>query len=286
MTLAELQKDYWDKLSKVYDDREAKAITRIVFEKILELDAYKLSLERFRIISSDQQFRFNEILTRLLTHEPIQYILGEADFLGLKFIVNEHVLIPRSETEELVHWIISDFIPKATERIPDFKILDIGTGSGCIPISLAKKILSGNIEATDISDEALKVAEENNRILQTKVKFIKHDILKEGFSSDTYNIIVSNPPYISLKGKNSLAENVLMFEPHLALFASKEDDLIFYKRIAEVALGGLKPSGKLFFEINEAKGNEVVGMLESLGYKDIDLKKDLSGKNRMIKALK
>ncbi len=282
MTVAELQKQFWDKLSKVYDEREARAITRMVLEEILELDTHKLSLERFRILTSHQHVLLSEILERLLTHEPVQYILGRADFFGLKFNVNRHVLIPRPETEELVDWIVSDF----ASRTSDLRILDIGTGSGCIPISLAHKFPSAFVEATDVSEDALEVAEENNRLNDTKVKFLKHDILNEDLLANTYDIVISNPPYISLEEKTFMAENVLKFEPHLALFAPGEDSLIFYRRIAEKAFHALKPFGKLFFEINEAKGKEVIELMEGFGFTNIELRKDLSGKERMVKGEK
>ncbi|MES2622193.1 MAG: peptide chain release factor N(5)-glutamine methyltransferase [Bacteroidota bacterium] len=280
--MAELQKQFWDKLSKVYDEREARAITRMVLEEILELDTHKLSLERFRILTSHQHVLLSEILERLLTHEPVQYILGRADFFGLKFNVNRHVLIPRPETEELVDWIVSDF----ASRTSDLRILDIGTGSGCIPISLAHKFPSAFVEATDVSEDALEVAEENNRLNDTKVKFLKHDILNEDLLANTYDIVISNPPYISLEEKTFMAENVLKFEPHLALFAPGEDSLIFYRRIAEKAFHALKPFGKLFFEINEAKGKEVIELMEGFGFTNIELRKDLSGKERMVKGEK
>lgn len=279
MTLAELQKNYRDKLSEIYDEREARAITKIVLEKVLELQTHKISLERFRLLTSHQQDLLNKILERLFTHEPVQYVLQEADFCGLKFKVNSSVLIPRPETEELVEWVASEF--RTTDL--GFRILDIGSGSGCIPVSLAKRNSNIIIEGLDISEDALKVAEENSHIHQANVKFKKLDILNENLPDDYYDVIVSNPPYISLSEKNSLAENVLKYEPHLALFAT-EDDLIFYKRIAEQAAKALKPNGKLFLEINAAKGEEVKRILAQNNFKNIELRKDMSGKDRMVKG--
>jgi len=279
VTLAELQKNYRDKLSEIYDEREARAITKIVLEKVLELQTHKISLERFRLLTSHQQDLLNKILERLFTHEPVQYVLQEADFCGLKFKVNSSVLIPRPETEELVEWVASEF--RTTDL--GFRILDIGSGSGCIPVSLAKRNSNIIIEGLDISEDALKVAEENSHIHQANVKFKKLDILNENLPDDYYDVIVSNPPYISLSEKNSLAENVLKYEPHLALFAT-EDDLIFYKRIAEQAAKALKPNGKLFLEINAAKGEEVKRILAQNNFKNIELRKDMSGKDRMVKG--
>ena len=199
----------------------------------------------------------------------------------MKFKVNQHVLIPRPETEELVEWVISYF----GLRTLDFKILDIGTGSGCIPISLAKKFPSAQIEAIDVSEEALEIAADNNRANGTQVNLYKLDILSENLIVNKYDIIVSNPPYIAEDEKTNLAENVLLFEPHLALFAP-DDALIFYNRISELAISALKPNGKLFFEIHESKGEEVVSLMKAAGFRNIELKKDMSGKNRMIKGEK
>lgn len=280
MTLADIQKKYWDELSIVYDDREARAITKIVLEKILDLQSHKLFLERFRILTTYQVETLNQIITRLLTHEPVQYVLEEADFFGFKFKVNQHVLIPRPETEELVDWIQSSMVNGQPV------ILDIGTGSGCIPISIARKFPEVNIEAVDISEEALMVANENNQLNETQVKFYKLDILNEELTANKYDIIVSNPPYISLTEKDTLAENVLKFEPHLALFAATKDDLIFYRRISEQAIRALKSNGKLFFEIHHTKGEEIVAVMQTFGFKNIELRKDLSGNYRMVEGVK
>ena len=286
MTLAELQKIFWQELSTIYDEREARTITKIVFENKLELQAHQMAFERFRILTQEQEKELNKILKRLLTHEPLQYVLEEADFYGLKFKVNKSVLIPRPETEELVEWMLSEVRSPKSEVRSEIHVLDIGTGSGCIPISLSKNFSLANIEGCDISEDALQVAEENNRRFQTSVKFFKHDILSENLSVNKYDIIVSNPPYISLNEKEAMRSNVLDFEPHLALFVSSDDDLIFYRKIAEQALVALKPNGKLFFEINEAKGKEMVELLNDFGFTNSELRKDLSGKDRMVKAEK
>lgn len=279
MTIAEIQKIFWDKLSEVYDLQEAKAITKIALEKILELDSLKLSLDRFRILTEPQKQTLNGILERLILLEPAQYVLGEAHFYGLILKVNQHVLIPRPETEELVEWVLSE-----TKENPSVSILDIGTGSGCIAVSLSQKMPSTIVHATDISIEALSVANQNNLRHKTSVDFKLHDILTQKLPANAYDIIVSNPPYISQQEGKYMADNVLNYEPHTALFAQGDDVLIFYRRISELALKALKPGGTLFFEINASKGIEVAALLEQKGFKSIELRKDMSGKPRMVRA--
>lgn len=283
MTISEIQKEYWQALSPVYGDREAKSITKLVFEKELDLSSTKLSFERYRLITQPQQQNLQDILKRLLQHEPVQYVLGEADFFGLVFKVNKHVLIPRPETEELVEWSIALAKILPAENL---HMLDIGTGTGCIPISLAKSLPTSNIEGCDVSEEALGVAKDNNTLLKTRVKFFKLDILNESLPDGSYDLIVSNPPYIAQSEKTDMAPHVLNFEPHLALFAPTEDALIFYKVIARKAFAALKKSGILLFEIHAGKGVEVVDIMQQAGYQNIELRKDLSGKNRMVKGIK
>ncbi len=276
MTLAEIQKTYWDKLAAIYDSREARALTKIVFEKVFELQAHKLSLERFRIVSYNQRTQLEEILNRLLTYEPVQYVLNEADFYGFKFKVNASVLIPRPETEELIEWIQEEV------KGADVSLLDIGTGSGCIPVTLAKQNPLALIDAVDISAAALAVAEENNRLHHTNVKFSQLDILTGTLPTDKYDIVVSNPPYILPSEKAGMEPNVLKYEPHMALFTPHDDALIFYRVICNKALAALKTGGKLFFEINTANGTRVVELMVNAGYKNVALRKDLSGKDRMV----
>jgi release factor glutamine methyltransferase len=282
VTIAEYQKVYYDKLSKVYDDREARSLTRIVFENILSLETYKLSAERFRILTTHQTIELDDILKRLISYEPVQYILEEADFFGLKFKVNRHVLIPRPETEELVAWIIESM---PASKMP-LTVLDIGTGSGCIPVSLSKKYPAAKIEAVDISADALQVAKENNQLNNTSVQFICKDILSAKLPDAYYDIIVSNPPYIAISEQNTMLQNVLMYEPHLALFVSDDDALIFYRTIAKHARSSLKPGGLLFFEINEAKGAAMLALMQEYEFEEIELRPDLSGKSRMIRGRK
>jgi len=267
----------------MYGEREAKSITKLVLETELELSSVHLTFERFRLLTQPQQQKLQLILERLMKHEPVQHILGEADFYGLRFKVNKNVLIPRPETEELVEWAIS--LVKIT-RGEGLHILDIGAGTGCIPIALAKTLTLGSITACDVSEDALQLAAENNVLNATNVRFFKLDILIEPLTEDSYDLIISNPPYIAQSEREDLAPHVINFEPHLALFAPTEDALIFYKAIAKKASSALKNGGILLLEINEAKGPEVVQLLAGLGYREIELRKDMSGKDRMVKGIK
>ena len=283
MTISEIQKQFRDSLSPYYGEREAKAITKLVLETKLELNPTQLSFERFRLVTQQQQQNLNAILERLLKNEPVQYVLGEADFFGLRFKVNEHVLIPRPETEELVQWAI-ELIKDNSIQQP--KILDIGTGSGCIPIALAQNLAGSIVEACDVSGAALQVAVENNSRNQTAASFFKLDVLKEEIPSQSYDLIISNPPYIAQHEKSEMAAHVLNFEPHLALFVPNENAFVFYQAISKKAEKSLRPGGLLLFEINEAGGAEVVSLMEKAGYVSVELKKDLSGRDRMVKGMK
>ena len=281
MTISEQQKIYSERLSTIYSPGETKSIIRLVFEKVLQANALHLSLDRFRILTTDQTDKLNKILQRLLTHEPVQYVLGEADFCGLKFKVNNEVLIPRPETEELVQWITGLQIADRGLRI-----LDVCSGSGCIAISLAKRFPNAIIEGCDISDGALEVARENNSLNQTNVNFFKLDILKEQLPENTYDLMVSNPPCITQGERNTIEANVLEYGPHLALFAPAGNDLIFYSEIGSKAIRALKGGGQLFFEINEFKGAEVIDLLRRTGFKEVTLRKDINQTDRMVQALK
>lgn len=283
MTISEWQKLYREKLEPLYGDREARSITRLVFEKILAVNATQLSFDRFRIVTVAQQEQLEAILSRLLTAEPVQYVLGEADFCGFTFKVNSQVLIPRSETEELVHWILSDL--KERKADSEIRMIDIGTGSGCIPIALSVKYPQAKVEGIDISNEALEVAVANNLLHQTAVQFRYADILKEHLPANAYDIIVSNPPYITESEKDTLADNVLNHEPHLALFAP-QDGLVFYRRIAANAFVALQSGGAIYFEIHAEKGEEVKAILQQAGFNKIELRKDMNGNDRMVKASK
>ena len=219
------------------------------------------------------------MVDRLLQYEPIQYIIGKTEFYGLPFSVNNNVLIPRPETEELVELILNN-----TDRNKELTILDIGTGSGAIAISLAYHLPNANIEAWDISPKALDTASENARINDVKVNFQEVDVLDNITSSQTYDIIVSNPPYVLEEEKAEMEKNVLDYEPHLALFVPNHDALRFYRRIAQIGKQLLNPSGMLYYEINRAKGEETKDMLLKMGYQNIEVIKDIFGNDRIAKA--
>jgi len=219
--------------------------------------------------------RIKQIIAELKTNKPIQHIIGETEFFGLKFNVNEHTLIPRPETEELVQWILEHEFSSA---------LDIGTGSGCIPIALMKN-KDAEISAIDVSESALLVAKENAKINEVEINFLLQDILKTT-TLPMMDVIISNPPYVLDKEKELMLDNVLANEPHLALFVPNNNPLLFYKKIAELAFISLSKNGFLFFEINERFGKETVAMLSAIGFVDIELKKDINDKDRMIKATK
>ena len=220
---------------------------------------------------------FTEIMERINRREPIQYILGKAEFYERQFVVNKAVLIPRPETELLVRSIINDRVSAPT-------ILDIGTGTGCIAITLALEIPSSQVYAIDISDDALTVAKQNAQNLKAKVHFSKSDILKDELKNHRFDVIVSNPPYITQAEKIDMKTNVLDFEPRLALFVSNEDPLIFYKAIAKKGKSFLKPRGKVHVEINERFGSDVSDLFMSEGYTNIQIIKDLDGKDRIVMA--
>lgn len=279
MTIAEQQKIYREALSAIYDEREARTVTQLVLEEVLALNPLKISLDRYRLLTTDQQEVLAGILERLLTCEPVNYILGEADFFGLKFKVDSNVLIPRPETEELVDWILQE-----NSSRKDIHIIDLGTGSGCIPVSISYKMPDAVVEGIDISEGALGVAQRNNELNKTAVQFRRFDILNEELPANTYDIIVSNPPYITKAEGPEMLPNVMKFEPHLALFTEDEDGMVFYRSIAQQAIKALKPGGKLYFEINAANGEAVVNLLKQAGFKHIELKQDLSGRDRMVRA--
>ncbi len=267
-----------DQLSKIYPKEEIAGITKLIFEKILKLSGIQLHLQKDDVISAANLAEIKDIVNQLVQFKPIQYILGESHFYGLTFKVTESVLIPRSETEELVDWIIQDY----TELAP--KILDIGTGSGCIPISLLLHIPKASAEAWDISEQALLVANGNAINNKIEVNFRHIDLFKASEEPSKYDVIVSNPPYVTDGEKGLMHQNVLDYEPHNALFVPDQDPLLFYAKIAELALIDLKPNGHLYFEINEQFGQEISELLSSKGYVNLVLKKDLNGKDRMIKA--
>ena len=281
MKTGELEAIYQLELETLYDGEEAKALFSLAAEHVLALSPTRLRMERDTDVTFIHEQQLLSILNDLPLGKPLQYILGEAHFYGLVFKVNEHVLIPRPETEELVDWIIAD--SNLQFAVGDIKILDIGTGSGCIPVTLKKHLPQAQVSTLDVSAEAITVARQNAMQKGVEVDFIEADILS--FKSELkFDVIVSNPPYIRLLEKEEMHENVLANEPHLALFVSDEDPLIFYKAIASFAQTNLNPGGKLYFEINEYLGEETVDMLDDKGFKNIELRKDMQGKDRMVRC--
>jgi len=268
-------------LEGLYHTRETESMAYILLEYVLNYSKTQIRLNKAEDISEDHFKQIETYTQELKTCKPIQYILGETEFYDLTFKVNEHTLIPRQETEELVHAIINE------NQLEGLHILDIGTGSGCIPISLAKNSQNTLVSSADISVEAIKIAKENALVNLVDINFFHRDILNwKKFNWDNFDIIVSNPPYVTEAEKNKMDKNVLDHEPHTALFVSDHDPLIFYRAIAEFALLHLKNNGKLYFEINESLGNEMVNLLEQKGFNSICLKSDINGKNRMISAIK
>ncbi|MDR7128432.1 release factor glutamine methyltransferase [Algoriphagus sp. 4150] len=273
-TFQELLSSWAEKLTD-YDKQEAESIVSWLFE-------HHLGWRKSDLLNDADEASFPpkilEDLGRLKTGEPIQYIIGKGPFYGRDFFVSPATLIPRNETEELVHLIIKEN-PKA-----GLKLLDIGTGTGCIPISLALEMNDPEVYAVDISEEALAIARKNGDALGAEVIFSKCDILSELPEVGELDILVSNPPYIPEQEKSEMHKNVLDFEPGLALFVSDGDPLIFYRIIAGKGKQLLKRGGKLYFEINEKYGKEVVGLVEDLGFSEVKVLKDLNGKDRIVVA--
>lgn len=283
MIIKDFKDHLYQTLSPLYDVDEINGIYARLLEHLFNFGRAEAVLQYTLLLDQKQQTFAKEAIARLKKSEPIQYILGYTDFCGLRFNVCPDVLIPRPETEELIYWITSQFEKNTTKRL---QILDIGTGSGCIAVSLAKLLPNTEVSAMDISGEALHIAQENARNNQVLVHFIKADILKTDSLETTFDIIVSNPPYVLLHQKLQMQQNVLNFEPHRALFVPDINPLIFYEKITDLAREHLNINGTLFFEINEAFAGEVQDLLAAKGFMDIQLKADLYGKNRMIKGKK
>jgi release factor glutamine methyltransferase len=268
-------------LSAIYDAGEAESFFYLILEDKLQLKRIDLALNPDLTISDDEVQLWNTILEQLKKEIPIQYLLGKTSFYGLEFAVNSNVLIPRPETEELVEWIIQS--QKLEVGGESLKVLDIGTGSGCIAISLAKNIANAQVFAIDVSEKALATAQKNAEINEVNVAFLLKNILETEDLGQQFNIIVSNPPYVRELEKKEIKKNVLDNEPHLALFVDDNDALIFYRKIAELAQKNLAPNGQLFFEINQYLGKEMIELLEKMGFKNIELKQDIYGNDRMMK---
>ena len=278
----------WQRLTPLYETSEAKAIIRWVLDVRFGLSMADILCGKINELSANDQKELETILQRLEKGEPVQYIIGEADFCGRQFHVAPDVLIPRPETEELCRWIT-----QRDGNLPSvLSVLDIGTGSGCIAITLALEMPKAKVTAWDISDEALRIAQENAHALGAEVFFEKQDILNHSLStflfplSSKYSLIVSNPPYIQPKERDGMAKNVLDYEPHQALFTPEDQPIIFYQRIGDFAWQSLKTGGELYFELNPLTANDVHDYLCGLGFTDIEIRQDQFGKQRFLKATK
>ncbi len=282
MTTRESYIDFLQKLKDVYEEQEAANIADWVFENVLHLKRWERR-ENPKTVTAQQSSQLEKYLDDLLKHKPVQYVLNEAWFYKMKFFVDESVLIPRPETEELVSWVIDEV--RSSQYYTKFKILDIGTGSGCIAISLKKELRNIYVTAIDTSQKALAVAKKNADTMQAEIDFCAVDFLNENLwdSFNKYDVIVSNPPYIPEKEKDNIAKNVLAFEPAIALFVPNDDSFIFYQNIAKFGKSHLKKNGKIFVEIHENYSAEVRKIFNEYNYKT-EIRKDIYGKERMIKA--
>ncbi len=281
-TISETIKEIKTQLIDLYDEKEIESFIYLIFDHLLKYTKFDIHLKKEEKIKIETEKKINKITEGLKKHTPIQYILGYSEFYDLKFEVNPHTLIPRPETEELVDLIINENQNKGAN------ILDIGTGSGCIAISLAKNMPSAKVSALDISVGAIETARKNAKNNNISIDFILMDIFNITQHNFTikYDIIVSNPPYVRESEKEYMDENVLRYEPHTALFVPDSDPLRYYKTIAKFASSNLHSSGRLYFEINEALGKEMTHMLEELEFRNIQIIKDINGKDRIVKAVK
>ena len=268
-----------DALRGYYSDSEALALAKMLLVEVFGFSTLELYGGKDKEFSEKHRSVLAEMIRRLQKNEPIQYIIGIESFCGLTFEVNPNVLIPRPETQELVSWIVEDCQVDGAVRI-----LDVGTGSGCIPVSLAKQLPMAEVESWDISEGALEVASRNCGRNGVKVLLRQKDVLNASPEGVLYDVIVSNPPYIADREKVDMEANVLDWEPSLALFVPDDDPLLFYRKIAQLGCDMLKEGGSLYFEINRAYGQDTSLMLSELGYSRIELKKDSWGNDRMIKA--
>lgn len=278
-TVEAIKSYYYDALKDHYTQSEISVLLEIAFEHFLKFSRIDLKTKTQNRLSESELLNFHFTLKRLKTYEPIQYILGEAPFMGMMLKVDKNVLIPRPETEELVDWI--------TQVVEDSStILDIGTGSGCIPLALRKIHSTYNLIGIDVDSKVIRIAEENSKNLNLDIKLLCQDILALENLSDIIpeqvNCIVSNPPYIGMEEKKEMAQQVTDFEPHLALFVEDTDPMIFYKKITELAFDKLQEGGHLFFESNQKYSNEVAEIMKNIGLKKIEIKEDINQNPRMI----
>lgn len=279
MTIEQIYKDYTEQLKNIYNERETTNIADWVFESIAGIKRIERTINKQKELNNIITEKLHNVLKQLLQHKPVQYVLGETWFYKMKLFVNEHVLIPRPETEELVEWVLRELKMK-NEKL---KIIDIGTGSGCIAIALKKELPGADILAIDVSAEALSVAQKNALDLNTNVELLQLDFLDEHNWNklSLFNVIVSNPPYIPEKEKNSLQKNVVVYEPHSALFVSDDEPFIFYKKIALFAIKHLDADGKIYVEVHEKYAGEVTKIFSQHNFRST-IKKDIYGRERMI----
>ena len=282
MKIKEYRNQFIQELTPIYDAGESESFFYLILEEKQKLKRIDLALQPDLLFSEEEIIVWNSILKELKKEIPIQYLLGKTSFYGLDFEVNENVLIPRPETEELVEWILES--QKSKVESQNIRILDIGTGSGCIAISLAKNIPNAQVFAIDVSEKALATAQKNAVSNKVSVTFICQNILETEDLLQQFDIIVSNPPYVRNLEKEEIKKNVLDNEPHLALFVADNDALIFYKKIVELAQKNLTANGLLFFEINQYLGSEMVDLLEKMNFKNVELRKDIYGNDRMTKG--
>lgn len=282
MKIKEYRSQFIQELLAIYDEGEAESFFYLILEEKRQLKRIDLALDPDLVFLKKEITLWNSILEQLKLEIPIQYLLGKTSFYGLEFEVNDDVLIPRPETEELVEWIIQS--TKSEVVNTKLKVMDIGTGSGCIAISLAKNISNTKLYAIDVSEKALATAKRNAVLNQVDVTFITQNILETEDLNQQFDIIVSNPPYVRNLEKQEIKKNVLDNEPHLALFVEDDDALIFYKKIAALAQKNLSEKGQLFFEINQYLGEDMVSLLEKMNFKNIELRKDIYGNDRMIRG--
>jgi release factor glutamine methyltransferase len=282
MKIKEYRTQFIQALTSLYGEDEAESFFYLILEEKQQLKRVDLALQPDLVYSEAEVLDWNAILEQLKLEIPIQYLLGKTSFYGLDFEVNSDVLIPRSETEELVDWIIESQKLEADNK--KLKILDIGTGSGCIAVSLARNLPNAQVFALDVSEKALATAQKNAVLNEVNVTFLHQSILETEDLKQEFDIIVSNPPYVRNLEKEEIKKNVLDNEPHLALFVEDNDALIFYRKIAELALKNLSNSGQLYFEINQYLGKEMIELLKGMNFKDIELRKDIYGNDRMTRG--
>ncbi len=290
LTLSDLKEIFHQSLDPVFDKNEVDRFFYLSLDHILGKSRLNFTIDPMFVVSEKAAQIFKTIVSRLQSHEPIQYVIGETEFFGLKFGLNHQVLIPRPETEELVDHILRSDLVKRNEKY--LNILDIGTGSGCIAVTLAKNLSDAKLFAIDVSESALEIAQKNAILNEVDIAFGLHDILsgdslffeiKKG-KPVKYDVIVSNPPYVRESEKIEMKPNVLDFEPDLALFVPNDDPLVFYSAIADFAVNNLKDSGWLFFVINQYLGEELMKMFKSKGFNNLSLVKDMNGNDRIVKC--